>query len=95
MSGLKTDLYQLTMAQGYFEKGRHEQNAVFEKDSSVFFGHLIASRLGFYHPGSENPSKDIHLGFPHYSTDRALLSLAFKKPAKNISIIPALPASLY
>jgi len=29
MSGMKTDLYQLTMAQGYFLNGRHEQEANF------------------------------------------------------------------
>ncbi|HZU24358.1 MAG TPA: nicotinate phosphoribosyltransferase [Bryobacteraceae bacterium] len=40
MTGLLTDLYQLTMAAGYFEAGKHEDRAVFE----LFFRRLPANR---------------------------------------------------
>jgi nicotinate phosphoribosyltransferase len=40
MGGLLTDLYQLTMAAGYFEAGKHEQRAVFE----LFFRRLPHNR---------------------------------------------------
>jgi nicotinate phosphoribosyltransferase len=40
MTGLLTDLYQLTMAAGYFEAGKTKESATFE----LFFRHLPRSR---------------------------------------------------
>src|SRR5579884_991769 len=40
MTGLLTDLYQLTMAAGYYESGKHEERSVFE----LFFRRLPHNR---------------------------------------------------